>query len=148
MPMTRPNALSYLIGQYATGPDPLQAATGTTPDDTDTGYGPAIDEALLALGTDYDALPVATVDNSKVGTFRAMLRFQALALFARRVTTDKNYNPGAGGATTINKGITLQQIREDMEREAGLLRGYGITVSVPATFRPAVISELSADIYN
>jgi hypothetical protein len=142
MGMTRANALTYLTGQYATGPEPLQAATGTTPDDTDTGYGPAIDDALLALGTDYDSLPVTEVNGITITAYRALLRYNALALFARRVTPDTNVQPGAG-SVSIGPSVLLKQIRDDMDREAVGLKalGYGPTA------QPAVFTEVSADIY-
>src|SRR5687768_17982597 len=73
MPMTRVDAVSYLNARLDAAYTLAQRAIG----DTASGYGPAIDAALLTVGATTETLYSHTVADADVPGFQAALRYQA-----------------------------------------------------------------------
>lgn len=72
--MTRAQALKYLKPYNA----PATASGQTALTDSDDGYGPALDNALRAVGYSEDQLATADVPGSKVPLFLVALKMYAL----------------------------------------------------------------------
>jgi len=120
--MSRAAALAFLDATYAEQFD----AAGIVATDTGTTLGPVIDEAALALGTDYGDLATVAVANADVGTYRLALRYFGLSRIleaVRRSGTDIT-SPDAG----IKRSQYIATLREDLAGLAAQLSGYGVVV--------------------
>lgn len=126
MAYTRANALTYLQNQYAA----LCTLTGQITTDSDAGYGPAIDDALMTLGTSYSDLPDATANNADVPAFRALLRYHALKHFAQKLAAKVDFAV-TGSSASVRKETSkqLQQVRELMKEAASEVEAFGYSVS-------------------
>lgn len=123
--MTRADATAYLASRY---PD-LSEETGTTLDDSSTGYQLAIDDALVfAMGVPYTDRASATIEDKDVPLYQAALAYHTLLLFSDRVTNRPSFNVGTG--VTENKGVLLSQIREQMALALKRCKGLGYNPEV------------------
>lgn len=145
MGMTRANAVTFLHGQFAAieqATDPIS----TGDDDPLTGYGSAIDDALLRLGVSYDDLATAEVsgDYRQVDGYRRLLRFYALTLLHSRLTAKPTYNPSTGGVTEAYSN-RLKQVETALGAAAQAAATAGYPVSTGGATR---MHEVSVDIYD
>jgi hypothetical protein len=144
MGMTRGRALTYLDGQFNTGPAPLQAEAGVSTIDDEPNYGAVIDDALLILGVPYDDLATAEVAADKVGDYRVLLRYYALTKFVDALGTRLTYNVSGTGVTELAGALFNQAKSLQAEAKAqAAARGYDVSNE-----QGAVMRTLMIDIYE
>lgn len=128
MAMTRAQLLAYLVNQYG----PLTTLTGQLTTDSATGYGPALDDTFLKLGTVYADLATGTAAEADIEAARLLGRFYALSHFESRLTSKADFDvTGTSAAIVKKRSSALAQIREGMAALSMVLSGYGYTVGVP-----------------
>lgn len=146
MGMTRGRALSYLDGQFNTGPAPLQGEAGVSTIDDEPNYGAVIDDALLTLGIAYDDLATADVAADKVGDYRVLLRYYALTKFVDAFGTRLTYNVSTGGVSEL-VGALFQQaksLQAEAKAQAGA-RGYSVGDEQGAVYRTIMLDIYEPD---
>lgn len=121
--MTRAQALAFLAGIYA---QQLTEA-GLVATDTAANLGPAIDEALLALGTDYADLSseTATVASAKIPGYRVLLRYFGLVRILDAVLNRVDVTLD-GPNMSKNRSQYVRQLQgrvDDLAKEA---KNYGL----------------------
>jgi len=119
--MSRSSALTYLQNKYAS----LATYTGQATTDTDAGYGPAIDDALLTMGVAHSSLTGYTVADGLVRDYRVLLRVYALRQFEDELAGENSFDFGIGTLTTKRNAqlIQVQSLLAEAEKEATTL-GY------------------------
>lgn len=122
MGMNRQAALNFLGGVYA---QQLTEAGLTATDDA-ANLGPAIDDALLTLGTSYDDLATAEVDAADVTGYRVLLRYFGLARIHDAVVNRVDMQLD-GPQMSKNRSQYVRQLAarlDDLRKEAA---NYGLT---------------------
>jgi hypothetical protein len=104
MPMTRANALTYLVNKYTA----LATLTGQGVADDATGFGPAIDDALLLLDVPYSSLAGYSVADGSVRNYRLLLRLCALRGFSDQLASFNTYDITADGFTAKRAAELIQ----------------------------------------
>lgn len=128
--MSRAAAVTLLGGIYA---QQLTEAGLTATDDA-ANLGPAIDDALLALGTSYDDIATATVASADAQGYRVLLGYFGLARILNAVTHRVNISGGNPSASKSSSQYPdrLRAQLADMAKQAA---NYGL--SVGATWQGA-----------
>ncbi len=106
MGMSRAQANTYLANQYGA----LATLTGQLATDSATGYGPAIDDALLKLGVAYSSIVSYTVDDGLVNDYRVLLRLFALRQFESQLASNNTFEM-TGDGVKAKEAAELMQVR-------------------------------------
>lgn len=123
--MERADALTYLQNQFAG----LAYVTGQATTDTPAGYGPAIDQALRALGYTSDQLATADVADTSTVDYLALADYYALVRFSRAlvVSVDEERQTGSGRRSRENLAGKVTALLEESRKALGDLGYLGAT---------------------
>lgn len=139
MSVSRQAALSFLGGIYAQ----QIAEAGLVVVDDAANFGPAIDEALLTLGTAYDDLATAEVESSDVVGYRALLRYFGLSRILDAVLERVNVRLGDPNVSKDRRQY-VENLQKRLETLAAQAANYGLT-SGPTWQSP---TSINLDIYE
>jgi hypothetical protein len=97
--MNREDALAYITSLYGSSREPYLVQAGIPLEDTATGVGVVIDDALLACGVGYTELVTGIPSN--VRAYRAALRYYALDLAWTNINDSKHLDKAKTGDVEV-----------------------------------------------
>jgi hypothetical protein len=109
MSMTRDQAIEYLADSLG----PLLQEAGISPDTS--GLNSVLDDALLLMGTSYDALADAEIGDGDIPGYRAVLRYAALLKAQDALLTRVNTSISLG-TPSVSKSVSGQQITDTLAK--------------------------------
>jgi hypothetical protein len=146
MPFDRPAALTYSRGLYKAMTSFLVENMEFIADDVAQGYKPALDEAGLIYGLDWDNLEPFSIASADVRTFQAILRYTTLKTFEAHLLTDEVVNvEGLSQKVESKASNILASVRSAIIRAEGELATLGVIVEAADVAR---VGTLRADVYE
>lgn len=120
--ITRAQAADHLQYQFSALASEIgQAET----DESATGYGPDIDQALRQLGESEAGLAAATVADAYAPAFLALAEYYALRRFGRQLALSADLSSGTMSKKASQRSATIKALTaEAAERAAGM--GYPV----------------------
>ena len=123
MSMDRATAATHLDYQFSVLAGEIGQAES---DDSATGYGPDIDQALRHLGESEATLSAATVADAFVPSYLALAEYYALRRYGRQLALKADTTSGTMSKKFGQQAATVAALRtEAAERAAGL--GYPVS---------------------